>query len=535
MIEYYNDQIKSYERRVKIAQLAMTVAFNLLKFQNDSIKEKLEMKVEKFYKTDLEQADKARKKLIIEITKKQNKSTVASIENIEEMIAKNFFRWQIKLDSEKVSKLAFKLHNNPLEAFTSYSNEYLQSKKQIKKLNEQKEQYIAQEKENTENTSNNNSYQTQYHSSENISIREHTPYVAITDEESKQLVKDHVDKKMNQKYMDPFTDEEAKRIRVLYPEFAGKDGYHSVEMLEKGIKINNYASRDVIKSDQMMDMARLVYEIECRNLLFNDKNYDASDLYTQIDMSSSLKKYEKAYEKYQKYYNSLSDQQKANVREYISTHEDYVELFGNGIISPNGLKGKINDAIKIYIVKHSNSFYNEEGYNYSSKTRQATKHMSIEEIVELYHQVINEEKHSRYPRPNDERLGYLQQAFLVTILDKLEEYNPHRNKINMSEEEKNKYEEERNIKLMEICKDVLNEEPIFKYLAKLSDKYEEGKADILKETHDAKKKARDRVYNLSAVKKALAKASGKWQVYLILMEKEELTKAEQEELKGMFK
>ena len=43
------------------------------------------------------------------------------------------------------------------------------------------------------------------------------------------------------------------------------------------------------------------------------------------------------------------------------------------------------------------------------------------------------------------------------------------------------------------------------------------------------------MYNLSAVKKALAKASGKWQVYLILMEKEELTKAEQEELKGMFK
>ena len=92
------------------------------------------------------------------------------------------------------------------------------------------------------------------------------------------------------------------------------------------------------------------------------------------------------------------------------------------------------------------------------------------------------------------------------------------------------------IKIWEwIIIDLFNERPLSTSLQKASSMNLEGKGENLVETYEAKKDAKTRIYGLSKFKKTVSKISGKWSKYLMLMDKDELTKSEQEELKGMFR
>ena len=94
----------------------------------------------------------------------------------------------------------------------------------------------------------------------------------------------------------------------------------------------------------------------------------------------------------------------------------------------------------------------------------------------------------------------------------------------------------KNKKIAAICSELFHEEPLAKDLREIADRMDTEKTGkTLVQTYEAKKSAQSRIYGLSKAKQAIAKITGKWSRYMMLMEKEELTEKEQEEITTMFR
>lgn len=535
--DYYSRQIAKVEEMKKIASLAICVSFELIKFNKDNIKNKLDDKINDFFKADEVKAEKIRTKIVNELD--HTKKTIPTVElaTLGELFRKNYFRWQLSLDRESALSLAKEIQRDPIEALKRYTRKHIQAKSQIRSLNEQRAKDLAnvQQEKQQENVYKNEPKET-------------TPFVGGTDEESRRLLEEEIERKTHQKYMDYFTEEEKKRIAVLYPELSGKDGYRTVEMLENGIRMNIYANREIIKSDQVMEMALLTLKIACNELIFGSNGKATPPMFYKLEMNQSLEKYKIVYDKYIKYYNSLNSQEKANVNDYISNNKFYTERFGTSIVSPEQLKSEINKTVKNYIINNHKKFYGNSDIDYFSKTYNATKLMSVDEIVSLYYGVRSQEnKDSGYISTDEQynkrvraeqkdRLGRLQSAYAKVLLFKLEEYNKSKDVFKMTEEEKEINETEEAKKLASICEEILNEKPMTEYLImKTRNENIEGLGKELKETHEIKTSARNRAFNISKLRKVQSQITGEWAKYLMLMEKEKLNKSEKEDLNGMFR
>ncbi len=106
----------------------------------------------------------------------------------------------------------------------------------------------------------------------------------------------------------------------------------------------------------------------------------------------------------------------------------------------------------------------------------------------------------------------------------------------MNDEQLKRFFDKEHKKIAGIITDIMHENPMSKDLRQIAE-VQEGKGTNIKGTFEAKEeaKAKAKVYDEHIFKKAYLQMTGEWNKYLMLMEKEELTEKEQEELKGIFK
>lgn len=558
---YYDRQIEREEKRKRACALGMDTCVAFLNISNDRYKEKIKDRVNKVRQAEFSKVSKDKNKLFNELDKIKNKGYVSML-SVQSFIEKKQSSYRLSLDDRDISSMARNISQDPRNTLIQYTNEYISAKREIErlkkdKLDEQKQQAERKRKEledNNRTVNNNRDYVNptySYHSYDSYDTpsRKPIPFSATTNEEQKRLVEAKIEKEINNKYgPEGFSYDEQQRIKEIYPELSNYSGYYSIKTLEQGIEINNICNKNDIKTEDIMNLGLLTFNV-VKNELIDGHRTVQPELYGKLKMNSNLEKYKEAYNKYMNYYKSLSDSQKENIKNLISNRSNYVEAFGKNIVSPDQLKGKINQYVSEYIARNSRDFYGQDYYdnNFYSKTLKATKYMEIEDIVSLYKRLRyemdnytiygrNEAETIQMQESNREMKARLQEDFARVINTKLGEYNKNNNILNMTDNEKEKYFEEERKRIVGICLDILQEQPLASHLQKVDNENNlKGKGENIKSTYDVKKATHARIRGLSKVKKAFAQVSGEWGLYTMLMDKEELNEKEKDQLGKMFR
>ncbi|MEE3343409.1 MAG: hypothetical protein VZS44_04910 [Bacilli bacterium] len=564
MDDYYNEQIEKYEKDRAIAALGMEVSLSFVNFKNDKQKQKLREEIRKMQGEELSKAGKIRKKIINEINSLKSSSSYVSTLKVDEVIRNTESRYKISLDYSEKSDMSLDISTDSLKALEKYITDYINAKRNIEQAKQQLEHSKKNSREQQGRTTTNSTkvssgstynnkptgsygYTTTIPKTAN---QPNKPFNATTNEERKKLIKQKIAERIkNQSGIYGIDYEEKQVIKELYPEFNGYDEYFSIDILDKGIIINKISNQKNISTQKMMEVGLTILKVVTQQLL-HDHRVDQPELFHELGMKNTFEKYKPIYDKYMKWYKSLKPAEKAKVDREIAQDDVYTRTFGETIATPEQLKNKINIAVKNNIVNDAFNYYhaNDMGIiDFYTKTMHASRYMSIDDIASLYNSLKekyegfgiyprNEEDKIRLQKQKDEQLEKLQTDFAKVILSRLEEHSKSVDIEKMTEEQKHLYFEKEHKKLAAICLEVLKEEPITETLNDITTKEEskENKESIMN-TYKVKEEARTRIYGLSKVQKALAQLTGKWQRYTELMEKPELNKHEQEELKGMFR
>lgn len=558
---YYDKQIQRAKENQAISVLAMNVCASIIKFNKERTREQIKERIRKLQTIDKKKKASVKTKIQNELSK-VNDNNYYSTREVEDVIKSQEGRYTITLDYSKRHNIARTIADNPVNALKSYASDYVQAIQEVDRIEEQKrdeqkreedrkrerEQQRLERERNIESNSYSYSQPSSYRRSSSSSStipNKPVPFQASTPEESKKLVEAAIEKAIHDKYgYSSISYDEAKRIKELYPEFDRYRDYISIDTLKKGIRIENIVNKQTIDVEEMMELGKLTLNVVTKELVEGNQTYEPQ-LFSKLKMRNNLDKYKDAYNKFMKQYNKLSPEEKNKINAQVEKSENYSKLFGKRIITPEQLTNKINYAVIDHIVKDHN-FYNYENNNIYEKTMQATKYMNVDQIISLYKGIknnlympfygVSEEDQQRIENNRRKQLALLQQEFARVVLDKLQKHNKFKNTLNLSEEELHKLIEKDSEKMASIIVDLFKETPLsdnFKNI-KTENKLE-GQGTNLEATYKAKEEAKARVYGLSSVKKAFAQVSGKWARYTMLMDKEELTQKEQEELKGMFK
>ena len=558
---FYDRQIEKAKEKQAISVLAMNVCASIIKFNKERTREQIKERIRNLQTSDKKKKASVKTKIQNELSKVKDNNYYGTRE-VEEEIKFQEGKYTLNLDYSTRHNLARTISDNPVNALKTYASDYVQAVNEVDRLEEQKrdeqkreqdrirereQQRLERERKVESNQSSYSGLSTYGHSysTSNAAPKKPVPFSAATTEESKKLVEEAIEKAIHDKYgYSSISYDEEKRIKELYPEFNRYRNYVSVDTLKKGIRIENIVNKQQINVQEMMELGQLTLNVVTKELVEGDQTYEPQ-LFSKLKMRNNLDKYKDAYNKFMKQYNKLSLEEKNKINAQVEKSENYSKLFGKRIITPEQLTNKINYAVIDYIVKEPN-FYDYENNNIYAKTMQATKYMNVDQIVSLYKNLknnfyrpyygVSEEDQQRIENNRRKQLALLQQEFARVVLDKLQKHNKFKNTLNLSEEELHKLIEKDSEKMASIIVDLFKETPLSDNFKNIKNENRlEGQGTNLEETYKAKEEAKARVYGLSAVKKAFAQVSGKWARYTMLMDKEELTQKEQEELKGMFK
>ena len=558
MDSYYDEQIERYEEQRAIAVLAMNVCASIMKLKNERSREKIRRRIIDLQTADVNKLGAVSAKLSSELSKVKEKTYVPS-HDVEKIIDKLEPNYKVQLDYNKRYGLASEIGSNPVVALRSYSNQYVAAKRTIERLKKEKEESKnrknEQEKQQVEEQRYDGSYGTfhvnptpTYGTMSTTNVTTPVPFGARTDTESKNLIKTKIDEKITAKFESlSFSYDEVQKIKELYPEFDSYNEYVSIDTLKEGIKIERIANKKSKDVKDIMDMGLLVLDVVKKELLHGTSEVEP-DLFSKLGMKNSLEKYKKAYDKFMLYYKSLNPTEKNKVDKIISEDINYTSRFGDKIATPDTLKDRINHEVINYVRdNYTNYYYGCNVTSMYSKTMHLSKYMSVEDVSVMYHEIVDSiNNYGIYARDDEERkrivdgrretIGKFQESYSQVILSKLQHYNKEKNIEKMSDVEKEQFFHKLEEQLASICVEILKEQPVSEAYSKyVGNSLTKETGENLKGTYEAKKEASARVYGLSSVKKAFAQMSGKWSRYLMLMDKEELTKSEQDELRGMFR
>ena len=589
---YYERQKQKYEKQRAIAALAMSVCVEYIDFKKEKTRTKVRDKIKKLQSAELAKMWKAKNAL--EDSIKNTNEVILSTRDVQSTIEAKLNSYRVTLEYKERSSLARNIANNPEAALREYASSYVYArenaaelekqreediKKKAEELREKERQRIEAEKARLERelqreerrkereqqrleeerlrfekevlfktTLDDRPYRDQTIKTSTPVIND--PFYAETEEESKRLAKERIDKKTKDGYTyADITTEERKSIKKLYPELDFEktgNNYYRVETLNKGMEIDYIANMKDIYVADIMNIGILTLDVVTKELLEGSR-VGEPELFAKIGIRNSLEKYKIAYNKYMNYYRNLDSIEKDKISKQIEDNNRYVMNFGKLIITPEGLKSVINHKVTEYIINNYRNFYNYQNGDIYTKTMNATKYMTIEEIVSLYKGIENDlENQDNFGQTDEEReaieegkierIREYQEAFALVIETHLEKNKKPVDMNKLSVEEQIRMTEEETKKLAAIINDILREKPLSPRLREILETHNlEGKGTALLEAHNAKEEAKGRLFGMSKVKKAFAQISGKWARYLMLMEKEDLNDKEKEELNGMFR
>ena len=562
--ENFNRRMNEENEKLRLAHLKIDTCLKHITFNNFVEKMYIINGFEKMRKSDVNIDKKyALKNTVIKLLRNQKADHTITSSTVEKEIEGKY-----NGDSVEKHRISYEISSDSLKTLISAIEDYYNSLMNMKRLKEdfEKRKLEAQqkEKERKQELEKEKEEERKREIERERSVSEYTPtysyssskvetskpraFTSTNDEEIKDEIIKKIESKINgEGYSTRFTIEEEREIKRLYPELNSLDiHYSSIDTLEKGINVEKMSSKKSLNASDMMKLTSDVYDIMVKYLLAGSNANLGNSLFNKFKISDSLKKYEKMYNKWMKSYNELSPAEKQAISETISNNRLYTSKFGNSILSTEELTTVINNKVKYQIVDERNLNFRCNQDDFVSKIKHATKYMDIKDIKQLY-AMMHEEyfKYGAYGRTPEEQaeearalaeLGAnLQDKFAHVMLDKLETYSPSGVSQEMTDEEKQEYYDKRCTKISAVIRSVFNETPLKEeYLNTGSERELTSIADNLVKDYEAKKEAKSQVYGLSKLSKTIAKISGKWKKYVNLIEKEELSAAERNELTSMF-
>ena len=529
--EYYQELINKHLREQKMASLGMLICGMQFEFKSDRKRQKFSEKYSKMKDSDLSVMRDKKKDLMKALFTVDNIKLMEDKELLDK-IARNAKFIKLEITLEEAETMIEAIKKDAKGAYMQYASDYVRATANLEERSRKYAELKAQQKDSEKEEFRNI----------NSDYREPIKESKVKEERKKEI--DAKIDEMTTRKTTPYgiSTEIEDDIKVLYPELDSNNMYYSTDTLVRSIKIENYSNKGKIQIQDIMEMALQVTEVIARELLFNSNSDVNCELFDKLSVNKSFDKYVEAYNKYMNYYNSLNNIEQDKINMLIGKNEEYVELYGKYIVTPELMRKKINEVVSDYILSNRDTYYEDnEFYN---KTRHATQLMEPDKLKELYKNIqrYKQEDRGYYLRREDEietfetrKQAYLEKMqidFARVMLEKLESYNKDKNRFILSKEN----EKERDLKIIAVCRDCFNDEILSPYFANLAK--ENDTSGILRDlsgTYSAKKVAKDRIYDISNIEKTMAKISGKWSKYLMLMDKDTLTKEEQDELMVMFR
>ena len=490
----YDKFMEEAEKKRTTAIICMRLCFESLEFR--PILDKIaKMQFEKVLSTKDSSIQKEMDKLMYFLSicmddSKRNKEIdyISAREKIKDQLRLN----GVNFSSSDVSRLLIPMqNNNPFKALQIYMNQYKEAVSNYEYYQRKKiEELTAKQENRTNSQSTRTDTKQDYFSS-------------MPEEELKKNVIAGIEKYVNnQENYGGISEQLERQIVQLYPSLKEGNKYFSLDVLKQGIKLSSLASKKNYYYSEIATAAVITFNTTVKDLLQGaDYTNKASDIFMRVGVSDSLKKYEQIYNKYMKYYNSLTQQEKAAVNDAIKRTLDYQKLFGDEIVSPEEMKNHINRHVSQYIIKNKDSFIQN-----IQLLSHAVSYMSPEEVKMVYKGIISEDNRKPFNlRMKQEKLEDAQEIFGKVALDKIDRASAQKLNVHHSNEVT-----EQDRKIAAVIVGLFKEKPINKKFERIAQAEDlTNLYESLFEEYNSKKSATPSIFGIERVMDAFKKLQ-KW-------------------------
>lgn len=312
-----------------------------------------------------------------------------------------------------------------------------------------------------------------------------------------------------------------KSIKEVYKDYYvfNRDLESSMEMQIIINKINSKSINNV-SLNEMFKLANYTIKTMADFLLNKPdikKDDDLSKLFSLTPGLNGLEEYSKAYDKFMKYFNSLSDDKRnMMISDFNDTFTKYYKnkfsMVAFHVPTPDEVKYHMNKLIKRDMID-SFTKWQEDSIEARDTISSACKYMTVENVISLYKELKDKCINFSYNGNGElyqsnivyKNLANLQYNFVLVIVNKI---NPN-------------IKGDAYFELIEfVVKEQLGEKVLF---------VNKKKDESISYVDEAVSKAQERFYNLNRLQQTLAKASGQYKKFLQLCEKVKETKGVEEQ------
>ena len=454
---------------------------------------------------------------------------------------------RIELDYSEKMDHADRIASDPKKALIHYLEEMIKYEKWIEK--EKIELSKPEKKEKEEKKDYDGSSYTRSDLAPSYSSRSTAQYNATNDEEEieeKPVTNEKVTADIEAAIdKGTVTNLKESEIRQVYPFLDSSSDYDSMHIFKAGLKAEEIDKKKELTLYDMMVMAMKTHAIMVKELTQGAKlPGKIEELYDKYNIKNSFEKYRRTYDRFMKYYLSVSEEKRKRIDNVSVMPHNYEETFGKGIVTPERLLSKINtDVREIIFEKRHDSFTVFNNDYFYARMLHATRYMNLEDVKLIYNDIRGDwERELIYARDEEERkyletarehnLETIQTAFARVLMQKTELISGRSIWVSNEDEVK-----KQSIKMAAIIKYLFKEKIKNKGIEIAAEGQDLG--TIYREldtTYRAKFQASynrrriEDVYGLERVKKAFSTLMGMDARIAYLMRKEILSPVEQEEL-----
>lgn len=553
---YFEQEEKRIQEKIDLARLGMFAALEFVEFKEkntERAKRNIEVIISKMIAAPDYQGKQNKRSLLVKKLKDERKTTsLVSLskvmDRVENMVESRYRIHWAEAESYSASsqhhdalfKISTSISGNPVDALIEYSSMYTQAIYRREQLKKERSDALKEEAEK------NRRRQELHDRTEAQSGPVYTPrydepvgYSAPNQHLDRLISEEEIQKEIDQKLQhgDEYLDYDlARNIEKKYKNLDQQDYYgdfydsDNIKDIYKFYVVSNKPlyTTATMNYGKMVELGTLAVELVFKDLMngYRDSNTKMARFIHQFDPHGTLARYEKARERYLRYYDRLSPKEKEQVDKYAAKFDEYRELFGfqntsgRAIASVDDIKRVVNYRVKIEYADHGeyNKYYRNNGEfddTFQRNLEYATKYMSVAELRDLYHAVkYREMENQRYamrgaedqPRVAEiqqKRYAEIQRAFAEAIRSRLTNSTMTIEEMN-DEQAKERFMIRREKDLVAIVHDIFQEEPLFPLYRVKADTVEPGYGNSRVETAETLSTARRKYYGLGKLEQVLA-------------------------------
>jgi len=581
---YFEQEEKRIQEKIDLARLGMYAALEFVEFKEkntDRAKRNIDVIIQKMFTAPEYKEKQAKRSLLVKKMKEERKTTslvslTKVMDKVESMVESRYRIHWADVESYSTSsqhhdalfKIATSISGNPVDALVEYSSMYTQAVYRKEQLKKERAEAI---KEETERKKQRQELQQRTERQSGPvykpSYDEPVGYTAQNQHVDRLISEEEIQRAIDEKlrHGDVFLDYDlARSIEKKYKNLDRQDYYgefydsNNIKKMYKFFVISNkpLSTTATMNYGEIIELGTLAVDLVFKDLMngYKDANTHMARFARQFDPHGTLARYEKARERYLRYYDHLKPEEKAQVDKYAMRFDEYRELFGfqnisgRTIASVEDIKRIVNYRVKIEYTdrgEYNKHFRNNGEFelDFQRDLEYATKYMSVAELRDLYHAVkyheMETQRYAMRDAENEPRVAEIQQkryaeiqrAFADAIRDRLTNSTMTYEEMN-DEKAKEQFMVRREKDLVAIVRDIFQEEPLFPLYHIKADSVEEGYGTTRVETAETLSTAKRKYYGLGKLEQVLATL--KFNKLTELSKKDTLTESERAKVKTLF-